>query len=213
MSLFPMPLLLPLLALPAAAVAPPMLDVGVDWPAFLARSDMEWAWNTTQSGAGLVPVDWWNSAFVGNGNLGLQVVAGLHQADRLAPPPGPPPPRCCCCWNRVSEGCNTSSQCDAGGEGCVAKGTTTKKYGPAACMCDGKSHGCPASPQPAPAPPVPPLSAQPALRFEVGRLDVTDDRLPGSRYYTGNLKCDRPRLVSSPPLDPLPPSPPPRVRY
>ena len=184
-----------------APAAPPadLLEVQVDWPSFVARSDMEWAWNTTTSGEGLVPVDWWNSAFLGNGNLGLQVVAGLHQGNRLAPPLPPPPPppsqRCCCCWNRESQPCNTTSQCDAGGEGCIAKGTPTKRYGRAGCACDGKSHGCPALPLPPPAPPVPPLAAQPALRFEVGRLDITDDRLPGSPHYTGYLKCDRPRLA------------------
>ena len=72
----------------APPAPPPMLAVQIDWPSFLARSDMEWEWNTTKRGEGLVPVDWWNSAFLGNGNLGLQVVAGLHDADRLARPHG-----------------------------------------------------------------------------------------------------------------------------
>ena len=184
---------------PPPPPSPPLLEVAVDWPTFLARSDMEWAWNTTVAGGGLVPVDWWNSAFLGNGNLGLQVVAGLHQGDRLAPPKPPAPPpaseRCCCCWNRDTQPCNTTSQCDTGGEGCLADGASTKKYGPVTCTCDGKSHGCPPLPLSPPSPPVPPLAAQPALRFEVGRLDVTDDRLPGSPHYTGNLKCDRPRLA------------------
>jgi hypothetical protein len=52
--------------------------------------------------------------------------------------------RCCCCWDRASQPCNSSSQCDGGGEGCVSKGTITKKYGAANCVCDGLSHGCPA---------------------------------------------------------------------
>ena len=70
----------------------------------------------------------------------------------------------------------------------------TKRYGQVTCAsCN--SHGCPPAPSP-PAPPVfPPLASQPALRFEVGRLDITDDRTPGSQYYTGNLKSDRPRLA------------------
>ena len=173
------------------------LNVDVDWPSFLARSDMSWSWNTTAESYKFLPVDWWNSAFLGNGNLGLQVVAALHDAQHRLPRPPPPPPgpACCCCWNRDSQPCNTTSQCDAGGEGCVAKGTPTKRYGPAGCVCDGVSHGCHGIPAPPQPPPSPPLAKQPALRFEVGRLDVTDDRLPGSPHYTGNLKCDRPRLA------------------
>jgi hypothetical protein len=176
-------------AAPAAAL---------DWAAFLARADLVYRWNTTTSSYPFLPVDWWNSAFLGNGNLGMQVVAGVHDSNRLATsPPSPPPPaeRCCCCWNRVTQPCNSSAQCDTGGEGCVAKFTPTKRYGPAACLCDGKSHGCPPAPRPPSSPPPPPLPQQPALRFEVGRLDVTDDRQPGSAHYTGNLKCDRPRLA------------------
>ena len=38
-----------------------------------------------------------------------------------------------CCWNRIIQGCNASSECDSGGEGCVASGTPTKKYGPCNC--------------------------------------------------------------------------------
>ena len=53
--------------------------------------------------------------------------------------------RCCCCWDRSAQACNSSSQCDGGGEGCVAKGTPTAKFGPANCVCDGVSHGCPAA--------------------------------------------------------------------
>ena len=49
---------------------------------------------------------------------------------------------CCCCWDRSAQPCNSSNQCDSGGEGCVSKGTPTKKYGPANCECDGLSHGC-----------------------------------------------------------------------
>lgn len=49
---------------------------------------------------------------------------------------------CCCCWDRWSQPCNSSNQCDGGGNGCVPKGTPTNKYGPAECKCDGESHGC-----------------------------------------------------------------------
>ena len=38
-----------------------------------------------------------------------------------------------CCWNRIIQGCNSSSQCDRGGEGCIPSGTPTKRYGPAVC--------------------------------------------------------------------------------
>ena len=31
-----------------------------------------------------------------------------------------------CCWNRMTQYCNASSQCDPGGEGCIASGTVTK---------------------------------------------------------------------------------------
>lgn len=41
-----------------------------------------------------------------------------------------------CCWNRIVQPCNTTSQCDPGGEGCVTTGTLniTKRYGPAHCQ-------------------------------------------------------------------------------
>ena len=172
----------------AAAAAPP-----VDMAAFLATSDMLWSWNTSAAGAPWMPTDWANSAFLGNGNLGLQVVGGLHDYESAAPPP-PLAQNCCCCWNREAQSCNSSSQCDAGGEGCVASGTVTKRYGKVGCStCS--AHGCPPLPTPTPPPPPPPLATQPALRFEVGRLDVTDDRMPGSAHYSGNLKCDRERLA------------------
>jgi hypothetical protein len=175
--------------------------VDIDWADFLRRADLLYEWNTTGPGAKYTPTGWWNSAFLGNGNLGLQVVAGLHnipQPSGLPPRPPPPPPsphqRCCCCWNREVQPCNATSQCDQGGEGCVASGTVTKRYGRVTCAtCS--SHGCPPAPSPPPPPVLPPLASQPALRFEIGRLDITDDRLPGSRYYTGNLKSDRPRLA------------------
>lgn len=38
-----------------------------------------------------------------------------------------------CCWNRDSQSCTSSSQCDPGGEGCILSGTTTKKYGTVTC--------------------------------------------------------------------------------
>lgn len=38
-----------------------------------------------------------------------------------------------CCWNRFTQPCNVSSDCDSGGEGCVASGTKTAKYGIARC--------------------------------------------------------------------------------
>lgn len=38
-----------------------------------------------------------------------------------------------CCWNRIIQSCNSSTQCDPGGEGCVVSGTLTKKYGPCNC--------------------------------------------------------------------------------
>lgn len=38
-----------------------------------------------------------------------------------------------CCWNRVTEPCNASSECDPGGEGCVTTGTVSKKYGTVTC--------------------------------------------------------------------------------
>lgn len=38
-----------------------------------------------------------------------------------------------CCFDRIIQGCNNSAQCDGGGEGCVASGTVTKKYG--MCVC------------------------------------------------------------------------------
>ena len=80
------------------------------------------------------------------------------------PPPGPPlppppGPRCCCCWNRVKQSCNSTSQCDPGGEGCVHDGFLTKKYGRVTCTtCD--AHSCPGAPPPAPSAPC----AFPALR-------------------------------------------------
>lgn len=36
-------------------------------------------------------------------------------------------------FNFCRQPCNTSAQCDPGGEGCVNKGTMTKRYGPANC--------------------------------------------------------------------------------
>jgi hypothetical protein len=38
-----------------------------------------------------------------------------------------------CCWNRETLLCVNSSQCDLGGEGCVASGTKTKRYGVISC--------------------------------------------------------------------------------
>eukprot|EP01050_Picozoa_sp_SAG11_P033039 SAG11_NODE_11026_length_789_cov_0.824638_1_plen_186_part_10 len=171
----------------AAASLPGSPIVDVDWADFLRRADLLYEWNTTGPGAKYMPTGWWNSAFLGNGNLGGQVVAGLPSIPQRSgsppkPPPPPPPPdqRCCCCWNREAQSCNATRQCDKGGEGCVASGTLTKRYGRVGCAsCD--SHGCKPAPSP-PAPPVlPPLASQPALRFEIGRLDITDDRLPGSK--------------------------------
>jgi hypothetical protein len=49
------------------------------------------------------------------------------------PPPSPPHDGKKCCWNRDIQGCSSSSQCDPGGEGCVATGTLTKRYGRVAC--------------------------------------------------------------------------------
>lgn len=39
-----------------------------------------------------------------------------------------------CCWDRFSEPCQTSADCDSGGEGCVPSGTVTKKYGVVHCV-------------------------------------------------------------------------------
>ena len=44
-----------------------------------------------------------------------------------------PPHHYKCCWNRDTQPCNSSSQCDRGGEGCVLSGTVTKKYGMVTC--------------------------------------------------------------------------------
>jgi hypothetical protein len=44
-----------------------------------------------------------------------------------------------CCWDRSTQPCNTSADCDAGGEGCVVSGTVTKKYGKANCAMAGPS--------------------------------------------------------------------------
>ena len=41
-----------------------------------------------------------------------------------------------CCWNRMTQYCNASSQCDPGGEGCIASGTVTKRYGKVTCSGD-----------------------------------------------------------------------------
>ena len=38
-----------------------------------------------------------------------------------------------CCWNREVQPCNSSADCDAGGEGCVKDGTRTKDYGKVHC--------------------------------------------------------------------------------
>ena len=38
-----------------------------------------------------------------------------------------------CCWNRIIQGCNATSECDSGGEGCVPSGTQTKRYGVVTC--------------------------------------------------------------------------------
>ena len=38
-----------------------------------------------------------------------------------------------CCWNRETQLCLNSSQCDPGGEGCIASGTKTKRYGMVSC--------------------------------------------------------------------------------
>ena len=34
-----------------------------------------------------------------------------------------------CCWNRFTQPCKDSSQCDPGGEGCIVNGTMTSKHG------------------------------------------------------------------------------------
>ena len=71
---------------PAAVGRPPVVDV--DWAGFLSRADLLYEWNTTGPGAKHMPTGWWNSAFLGNGNLGVQVVAGLHNVPQ---PSGLPP--------------------------------------------------------------------------------------------------------------------------
>jgi hypothetical protein len=38
-----------------------------------------------------------------------------------------------CCWNRDVQRCDNSSQCDLGGEGCVASGTVTRRYDKVVC--------------------------------------------------------------------------------
>lgn len=38
-----------------------------------------------------------------------------------------------CCWDRNTQPCSCTSQCDGGGEGCVATGTISKKYGRVTC--------------------------------------------------------------------------------
>ncbi len=49
--------------------------------------------------------------------------------------PATPPVKCC--WNRAIQGCSADSECDTGGEGCIASGTPTKQYGSFACnTCD-----------------------------------------------------------------------------
>lgn len=45
-----------------------------------------------------------------------------------------------CCWNRAIQSCFKDSDCDPGGEGCVASMTPTKKYGAVACDTKGRSH-------------------------------------------------------------------------
>lgn len=44
-----------------------------------------------------------------------------------------------CCWNREAQPCNSSADCDPGGEGCVADGTLTKDYGKVHCINNGNA--------------------------------------------------------------------------
>ena len=44
-----------------------------------------------------------------------------------------------CCWNKSIKSCNSNSECDTGGEGCIATGSKTQKYGPVVCnVCKDK---------------------------------------------------------------------------
>ena len=42
-----------------------------------------------------------------------------------------------CCWNRKIQPCDSSDQCDFGGEGCIITGTRTKKFGVVTCQIPG----------------------------------------------------------------------------
>ena len=54
----------PVLAVAGAALGAPLVDVAVNWPSFLERSDPTWT---------ELPTKWYESAFVGNGKLGAMV--------------------------------------------------------------------------------------------------------------------------------------------
>ena len=67
-------LLLPLNGGRGLQVPSPAERLSVDWPAFLARADMVWAWG---HGAHAPPPDgWWEMAFTGDGMLGAMITAG-----------------------------------------------------------------------------------------------------------------------------------------
>eukprot|EP01062_Namystynia_karyoxenos_P002638 TRINITY_DN10930_c0_g1_i4.p1 TRINITY_DN10930_c0_g1~~TRINITY_DN10930_c0_g1_i4.p1 ORF type:complete len:634 (+),score=50.60 TRINITY_DN10930_c0_g1_i4:106-2007(+) len=45
-----------------------------------------------------------------------------------------------CCWNRARQSCVNASECDPGGEGCIASGSYTRRYGPVVCTPPAETH-------------------------------------------------------------------------
>lgn len=69
-------------------------------------------------------------SYMGQGTEGF--VTGGHQS-YLYLVNGSTVPAARCCWNRDVQQCTNSSQCDPGGEGCIASGTVSKHYGKVSC--------------------------------------------------------------------------------
>ena len=69
-------------------------------------------------------------SYMGQGAEGF--VTGGHQS-YLYRVNGSRVPAARCCWNRDVQQCTNSSQCHIGGEGCIASGTITKRYGKVSC--------------------------------------------------------------------------------
>ena len=70
-----------LLLLKNGAGASNDFSVDVDYASFLARSDLVWDWDGTDTKP--VPYGWWSMGFTGNGLLGAMVTAGNETADEL----------------------------------------------------------------------------------------------------------------------------------